>query len=127
MQHFRQKCSPWPEHHVRLQSAGEKMMSNSRREFLTATSAALLASATAAAEPAQNPGSPNAGDATPGAPPAFGTASPVGPEVTAATFAEAEKLVQVELTQAERNQAAGDWRDSMAALYERRTGPRKVT
>jgi|GEM_PF-4419205 len=31
---------------------------------------------------------------TPGSPPTYGIASPVGPEVTVATFAEAEKLVQ---------------------------------
>jgi Asp-tRNA(Asn)/Glu-tRNA(Gln) amidotransferase A subunit family amidase len=46
--------------------------------------------------------------------------------VSAATFAEAQKLVQVELTAPERAQAAQNWRNSMAALYERRTGPRKV-
>jgi hypothetical protein len=50
----------------------------------------------------------------------------VGPEVSTATFAEAEKLVIAELTPAERVQAAGNWRSSMAPLYERRTGPRKL-
>jgi len=59
-------------------------------------------------------------------PPAFGTGPTVGPEITPATVAESEKLVQVELTAAERAQAAGNWRVSMAPLYERRTGPRKV-
>jgi len=63
----------------------------------------------------------------PGAPPAFGTSPAVGPEVSPGTFAEAEKLVQVEMTSAERGDAAGNWRNSMAALYERRTGPRKVS
>jgi Asp-tRNA(Asn)/Glu-tRNA(Gln) amidotransferase A subunit family amidase len=62
----------------------------------------------------------------PGTPPAFGTAPPVGPEVSAATFAEAEKLVRVEMSAPERAQAAGNWRSAMAQLYERRTGPRKV-
>jgi len=62
-----------------------------------------------------------------GAPPAFGTAPNTGPEVSAATFAEAEKLVQVEMTNGDRTEAASNWRNSMAALYERRTGPRKVT
>jgi Asp-tRNA(Asn)/Glu-tRNA(Gln) amidotransferase A subunit family amidase len=62
----------------------------------------------------------------PGAPPAFGTAPPVGPQVSPATFAEAEKLVRVEMTAPERAQAAGNWRSAMAQLYERRTGPRKV-
>ena len=50
----------------------------------------------------------------------------VGPEVSPETFAVAEKLVRVEFTDAERVQAAEGWRGSMAALYERRTGPKKV-
>jgi Asp-tRNA(Asn)/Glu-tRNA(Gln) amidotransferase A subunit family amidase len=50
----------------------------------------------------------------------------VGPEVSPATFAEAEKLVQFALTPAQRTMAAASWRTSMAGLYERRTGPRKV-
>jgi Asp-tRNA(Asn)/Glu-tRNA(Gln) amidotransferase A subunit family amidase len=62
----------------------------------------------------------------PGAPPTFGAAPIVGPAVSPSTFAEAEKLVQVELTRPERDMAASSWRASMAALYERRTGPRKV-
>jgi Asp-tRNA(Asn)/Glu-tRNA(Gln) amidotransferase A subunit family amidase len=95
------------------------IMLKSRREFLATTSAALLASLGTAA-------SAGAEDTPPGTPSAFGTAPPVGPEVTPATFVEAQKLVQIELTEAERNQAAGNWRESMAALYERRTGPRKV-
>jgi Asp-tRNA(Asn)/Glu-tRNA(Gln) amidotransferase A subunit family amidase len=95
------------------------IMLKSRREFLATTSAALLASLGTAA-------SADAEDTPPGTPSAFGTAPPVGPEVTAATFVEAQKLVQIELTEAERSQAAGNWRESMAALYERRTGPRKV-
>jgi Asp-tRNA(Asn)/Glu-tRNA(Gln) amidotransferase A subunit family amidase len=41
-------------------------------------------------------------------------------------FSEAEKLVQVEMTVRDRAEAASNWRNSMAALYERRTGPRKV-
>jgi Asp-tRNA(Asn)/Glu-tRNA(Gln) amidotransferase A subunit family amidase len=88
-------------------------MSGSRREFLMTSCAALLAPA-AAQEP------------VPGSPPAFGTAPPVGPEVGAATFAEAGKLVMVELTAAERSQAAENWRVSMATVHERRSGPRKV-
>jgi len=63
---------------------------------------------------------------TPGAPPAFNTAPPVGPEVTTGTFAEAEKLVQVQLTEAQRQMASTSWRTSMAPLLERRTGPRKL-
>jgi Asp-tRNA(Asn)/Glu-tRNA(Gln) amidotransferase A subunit family amidase len=45
--------------------------------------------------------------------------------VTAATFAEAEKLVQFPLESHDRELAAESWRRTMAALYERRTGPRK--
>ncbi len=56
----------------------------------------------------------------------FGTALPVGPEVSVATFAEAEKLVQVTLTPKDRAQAAGNWSKAMAPVYERRVGPRKI-
>jgi len=55
-----------------------------------------------------------------------GSAAPVGPVVDAETFAAAQKLVQVELTSAERAQAAENWRSTMATLYERRSGPRKL-
>jgi Asp-tRNA(Asn)/Glu-tRNA(Gln) amidotransferase A subunit family amidase len=36
-------------------------------------------------------------------------------------------LVQFELGEAERQMAAGNWRKSLAPLYERRTGPRKFS
>jgi len=62
----------------------------------------------------------------PGAPSAFGTGPAVGPEVSAATLVEAEKLARVEFTPGERTQAATSWRVDMAALLERRTGPRNV-
>src|SRR6185437_9727525 len=62
----------------------------------------------------------------PGTPPAFGTGPQVGPEVSFNTFKEAEKLVQVEFSERNLEQAAFSWRRSMAWLYERRTGPRKV-
>jgi Asp-tRNA(Asn)/Glu-tRNA(Gln) amidotransferase A subunit family amidase len=62
----------------------------------------------------------------PGTPPAFGTGPQVGPEVFVNTFKEAEKLVQVEFTESNLEQAASSWRRSMAWLYERRTGPRKL-
>ena len=101
-------------------------MSRSRREFLTQSSLGLLGAAIVSqtAEANQVPQTPVS--QTPGAPPAFGTAPPVGPAVSAETFAEAEKLVQVEMTSADRAQAAGNWQQSMAAVYERRVGPRKV-
>jgi Asp-tRNA(Asn)/Glu-tRNA(Gln) amidotransferase A subunit family amidase len=98
-------------------------MSRSRREFLTQSTLAMLG---AAAKPMRTPQGPGASEPTPGAPPAFGTSAPAGPEVSPATFAEAEKLVQVDLTSAERDLAASSWRANMASVYERRTGPRKV-
>jgi Asp-tRNA(Asn)/Glu-tRNA(Gln) amidotransferase A subunit family amidase len=64
--------------------------------------------------------------APPGAPSAFATSLPAGPEVAAATFVEAEKLMQIELTGGQCREAAGSWREAMAPLYERRTGPKKV-
>jgi Asp-tRNA(Asn)/Glu-tRNA(Gln) amidotransferase A subunit family amidase len=81
-----------------------------------------------AALPAQAAQTPAAQDSNlpPGAPPAFGTAPPVGPEVSVRTFEEAEKLVQVTMTPADRAQAAGNWRMQVAPVYERRTGPRKL-
>ena len=54
---------------------------------------ALLGAAVASYGQTQKPA-----ELPPGAPPAFGTAPPVGPEVSPATFAQAEKLVEVELS-----------------------------
>jgi Asp-tRNA(Asn)/Glu-tRNA(Gln) amidotransferase A subunit family amidase len=101
-------------------------MSTSRRDFLASSSIALMGAAIAAqeAQAAQAPGTPIQ-PTTPGAPTAFGTSAPVGPKVSPQDFASAEKLVQFEMTAAERAQAAGNWREQMAGLYERRTGPRK--
>jgi Asp-tRNA(Asn)/Glu-tRNA(Gln) amidotransferase A subunit family amidase len=96
-------------------------MSKSRRQFLAATSLTLLGAAAASLSKAQV-----SQDLPPGSPSAFGTGPVVGPEVTVSTFAEAEKLVQVSLSDAERAMAAASWRKTMAGLYERRTGPRKL-
>ena len=103
-------------------------MPQSRREFLTRAAAAVAAASAAgrAAAAEQSPAPPPEVTPVAGTPPAFGTAPPVGPPVAAATFAEAEKLARIEMTAAERAQAAGNWRESMAATMERRTGPRKV-
>src|ERR1700676_5575681 len=97
-------------------------MSKSRREFLSDTSMGVLGMAAAFQAPEQTPANP-----PPGAPTAFGTSPAVGPEVSPETFAVAEKLVQVQMTAADRAEAAGNCRNSVAALYERRTGPRKVS
>ena len=95
-------------------------MAKSRRQFLTSTSFALAGMAAGCrSKPAKT------GELPPGAPPTFGAVA-VGPEVSASTFGEAEKLMQVDLTKSERGIAARSWRANMAALYERRTGPRKV-
>jgi len=85
------------------------------------TSLGVLGAAAALPGQGQNPA-----DVPPGAPPAFGAGPAVGPEVSSTTFAEAEKLVQFEMTASERTVAAGSWRKTMAAVYERRTGPRKL-
>jgi len=106
-------------------------MAKSRRQFIALTSLGALGAAAALRGHGQNPaGQSPVGqsqtDLPPGAPPAFGAGPAIGPEVSTATFAEAEKLVQIEMTAAERAVAAGSWRKTMAAVYERRTGPRKV-
>ena len=99
---------------------------NTRRQFLIRAPISLLTAAVtcntsaAVSEPQTPPD-------TPGAPPVFGAAPGQGPEVTPSTFAEAEKLMQVTLTPAERAQAAQSWRHSLAPYLERRTGPRKLS
>src|ERR1700757_682845 len=101
-------------------------MTKTRRDFLAASALGALGATLPINVDAQTPATP-ANQQTPGAPPAFGTSQPVGPAVTQATFAEAEKLVQIEMSPGDRAQAAGNWREAMAPLYERRTGPRTVT
>src|SRR5689334_22968837 len=96
------------------------MPRRSRRQFLAGTTAGLLLSGCRKSAPAPSAELPA------GAPPAFGTAPDAGPEVSTATFVEAEKLVRFSMTPAERDTAAGNWRKMMAPLYERRSGPRKL-
>ena len=98
---------------------------NTRRQFLVQAPLGLLGVAAGCRDAAKSDSAPPA-TATPGAPPTFGALPLAGPEVSSTTFAEAEKLMQVTLTDAERTMAAGSWRRSMAAMLERRTGPRKV-
>jgi Asp-tRNA(Asn)/Glu-tRNA(Gln) amidotransferase A subunit family amidase len=99
-------------------------MRKSRRQFLTVTSTGLLGATVARSVPGQMPDTQQ--QPTPGAPPAFGTGPLVGPEISPGTVTEAEKLVQITMTNSEIAVAASSWRANMAALYERRTGPRKV-
>jgi Asp-tRNA(Asn)/Glu-tRNA(Gln) amidotransferase A subunit family amidase len=98
---------------------------NTRRQFLLRAPLGLLVAA-AACRNESPPATPQSTPNVAGAPPTFGTGKGSGPTVTPATFAEAEKLMQVTMTPAERQQAADSWRESMAPYLERRTGPRKV-
>lgn len=93
-----------------------------RRDFLIKAPLGLLAASTASTLSTVS----QAQTLPPGAPPTFGATAATGPEVTPATFAEAEKLVQISMTPAQRALAARSWRVSMASMQERRTGPRKV-
>src|SRR5579859_356051 len=99
--------------------------SQSRRDFIATTSIGLIGAAAVPSAQAptqsQNPVEPTAG-----APPAFGAGPAFGPEVSANTFAEAEKLVQFPLRPDERMMAAQSWRVNLASVYELRVGPRKV-
>ena len=99
---------------------------NTRRQFLIRAPLGFLVGAAACKADAPAPATQSTPASTPGAPPTFGTGAGAGPDVTPATFAEAEKLMQVTMTAAEREQAAATWRTSMAQYLERRTGPRKV-
>jgi Asp-tRNA(Asn)/Glu-tRNA(Gln) amidotransferase A subunit family amidase len=106
---------------------------NTRRRFLVrAPLGFLVAAATIGRETrgsdarADQVAAQPARPAPPGAPPTFGTGTGAGPEITPATFAEAEKLMQVTLLPEEWQQAAASWRQSMAPYLERRTGPRTV-
>ena len=102
-------------------------MSVSRRKFLARTAAGVVGAAAArGAAKASTPDPQPAPTPVAGTPPAFGTAPPTGPEVSTATFAEAQKLVRLEFSQKDLAQAAGNWRSAMAQTMERRTGPRKV-
>ena len=113
-------------------------MKKSRREFLTKASLGVAAGVAGvgfaqahgertASEVGPYNGAQDPGQQAPaGAPPAFGTGPAVGPEVSATTFVESEKLVQFSMTEPENTQAASSWRGNMASLYERRVGPRKI-
>src|SRR6266566_5943897 len=98
---------------------------NTRRQFLLRAPLGVLVIA-AACRNERPPSNSQSTPVTAGAPPTFGTGTGSGPAVSPATFAEAEKLMQVTMTDAERQQAADTWRTSLAQYLERRTGPRKV-
>ena len=98
---------------------------NTRRQFLIRAPLGFLLGV-AACHTDPQPAATQTATPPPGAPPTFGTGAGAGPAVSPETFAEAEKLMQVAMTPAERQQAASTWRTSMAQYLERRTGPRKV-
>jgi Asp-tRNA(Asn)/Glu-tRNA(Gln) amidotransferase A subunit family amidase len=100
---------------------------SSRRQFLAHAPLGVIV-AVAACRGETQQGAPAApGAPPPGSPTTFDGSPAAGPEVSPSTFEAAEKLVQVQLTDAERQMAAASWRQSMAPLLERRTGPRKMT
>ncbi len=99
---------------------------NTRRQFLIQAPVGLMGLAAACRGLDTKAPAGAASQSTAGAPPTFGTTPAFGPEVSAATFAEAEKLMQVTNSEAERAMMVASWRTSMAASLERRTGPRKV-
>ena len=104
-------------------------MPQSRRRFLARTTAGLVgAAAVTANRAAAGPPSPDPKPtpAPAGMPTVYGTAPPVGPEITPATIVEAQKLVRIEFTSAEQSQIAESWARMMAGSMERRTGPRKL-
>ncbi|MBK8249928.1 MAG: amidase [Gemmatimonadetes bacterium] len=99
---------------------------NTRRQFLIKAPLGL-ATVAAACRGEPQAGAPAAGTpATPGAPVAFGTGPDSGPPVDAGTFAAADKLLQLNTTDAERGQMAQAWRRTFGATMERRAGPRVV-
>ncbi|CAN5561248.1 hypothetical protein BH10ACI4_BH10ACI4_18090 [soil metagenome] len=103
-------------------------MSGSRRDFLATTALGVLGAAVGCKKGGESQitaGAP-AGELPPGAPSAFATSQPVGPDISAGTFAEAEKLMRIDMGAKELQEAASSWRVAMAPLYERRMGPKKV-
>src|SRR6185436_17437288 len=98
---------------------------NTRRQFLLRAPLGFLVAATACRNESPTSNSQSS-PTTAGAPPTWGTGPGAGPPVTPATFAEAEKLTQITMSEAERQQAADTWRLLLAPYLERRAGPRKV-
>jgi Asp-tRNAAsn/Glu-tRNAGln amidotransferase A subunit and related amidases len=99
---------------------------NTRRQFLITAPLGALVSAVACRNDTQTVPGSSPSPATPGAPPTFGAGPVSGPPVSSSTFADAEKLVQVAMSPAERDMAAASWPRSLAPLLERRVGPRKI-
>src|ERR1043165_7202828 len=80
------------------------LIMNTRRQFLITMPAAALAAGACGTDRQTTSSVP--APSTAGAPPTFGTGPVSGPPVSPTTFAEAEKLAQVTMTDAERERAA---------------------
>ena len=100
-------------------------MPQSRRKFLARTTAGVVGAAAIARRISAAP-DPKVTPPPAGMPTVFGTAPPVGPEISTATVVEAQKLVRIEFTPSEQAQIAETWPRMMAGTMERRTGPRKL-
>lgn len=98
---------------------------NTRRQFLIKAPLSV-ASMAVACRSNQKGATPNAAQSTPGAPVAFGTGAESGAPVSGEDFEHAGRLLQVEMTKAERDVMAASWRRTFSASMERRTGPRAV-
>ena len=90
-------------------------MSNTRRRFFSRVSAILMAGWPPAANQRRTRRVPPL-SRPPGTPPAFGTSPDVGPPVSHCHLRRSRKAGAVRLSPAERETAAGNWRNSMAAV-----------
>src|SRR5579862_7809334 len=102
-----------------------------RREFLTQSSLGILGAAVAVKADAltelqKDTQKQKTGAEPEGTPPVYGAGPAIGPKVSSETFVEAEKLMQIEMPAAHIQQAADSWPYTLANVYERRTGPRKL-
>src|SRR5262245_57626933 len=85
---------------LRVARMGGRRMPDSRRHFLSLLGLIRAATACRSEIPKPAGSSSKVSEPPPGAPPAFGTAQEAGPPVSPSTFAEAEKLMNVQLTEA---------------------------
>jgi Asp-tRNA(Asn)/Glu-tRNA(Gln) amidotransferase A subunit family amidase len=105
---------------------GRNNMTDSRRAFLRRAAIAVGVGAASSTIACRKQTNGTESQLPAGSSPTFGAGPVAGPEISAATFTEAGKLVQIQMTERECSEAASNWRMSMAPLCERRTGPRKT-
>lgn len=99
---------------------------NTRRQFLITAPLGIASMAAACRGGEGQAAASGATPSTPGAPVAFGTGAERGTPVSATDFEGASRLLQVEMTAAERDVMASSWRRTFSASMERRNGPRAV-